>query len=253
MKLTLLEIVQDVLNDLDSDEVNSINDTVESQQVAQIAKTCFFEQIGNRNWPHLKKLVQLEASGELSKPNYLRLPDRTKEIIGQVFQYESSKLGETKKQYVDIKYKEPDAFLRMVSSRNSDSANVEQIIDFSGTTLLTVNDKAPTYWTSFDDLYIVTDSYNSEVDDTLKKSKTQCMAVIGPEWVHTDDAIPDLPDEAFPGLLEEIKSTAFVVLKQMANQKAEQKSARQGRWLARKAWRAKGGIVYEDYGRRGRR
>ncbi len=253
MKLTLLELVQDTLNDLDSDEVNSINDTVESQQIAQIAKTCFFEIIGNRNWPHLKKLVQFEASGDLSKPNYLRLPDRTKELIGQTFQYESSKIGDTKKQYVSIKYKEPDAFLRMVSARNSDDSTVEQVIDFSGTTLLVDNDHAPTYWTSFDDLYIVTDSYDSAVDDTLKKSKTQAWAVIGPDWTHTDAAIPDLPDEAFPGYLEEIKSTAFFTLKQMANQKAEQKASRQGRWLSRKAWRAKGGIVYENYGRRGRR
>jgi hypothetical protein len=244
-------MVQDILNDLDSDEVNSINDTVESQQVAQIIKTCFYEQIANRNWPHLRKLIQLEASGDITKPNYLRIPERLKEL--QSFKYQSSKLGETKIQIVDVKYKEPDAFLRLVSGRNSDNADVTPITDFSGTTILTLNDQAPTYWTSFDDKYIVTDSYNSEVDDTLKKSKTQCLAYVEPDWVHSDDAIPDLPDEAFPGLLEEAKSTAFLVLKQTANQKAEQKAARQSRWLSRKAWGVKGGIVYEDYGRRGRR
>lgn len=251
MKLTLLQMVQDTLNDLDSDEVNSINDTVESQQVAQIIKTCFYEQIANRNWPHLRKLVQLEASGDIAKPNYLKLPARTKELSS--FKYEVSKLGDTRKQIRDVRYKEPDAFLRMVSGRNSDSSNVETITDFSGTMIFTVNDKAPDYWTSFDDLYIVTDSYDASVDDTLKKSKTQCLAYIEPDWVHADDAIPDLPDEAFSGLLEEVKSTAFLVLKQMTNQKAEQKAARQSRWLSRKAWRAHGGIQYENYGRKGRR
>ena len=35
----------------------------------------------------------------------------------------------------------------------------------------------------------------------------------------------------------------------MANQKAEQKAARQQRWLSRKAWRIEGGIEYENYGR----
>jgi len=39
----------------------------------------------------------------------------------------------------------------------------------------------------------------------------------------------------------------------MANQKAEQKAGRQQRWLSRKAWRAKGGILYENYGRKGRK
>lgn len=251
MKLTLLEMVQDILNDLDSDEVNSINDTVESQQVAQIIKTCYHEQISNRNWPHLRKLIQLESVGDLAKPNYLRIPEKLKEM--QSFKYESSKAGETKKQMLDVKYKEPDAFLRFVSQRNSDLDTIDIITDFSGTILLVQNNKAPEYWTSFDDDYIVTDSYNNEVDDTLKKSKSQCLAYLSPTWVHSDSGIPDLPDEAFSGLLEEAKSTAFLVLKQMANQKAEQKANRQQRWLSRKAWAVKGGIQYDDYGRKNRR
>ena len=41
MKMTLIELVQDVLNDLDSDEVNHIDDTIEAQQVAQIIKTSY--------------------------------------------------------------------------------------------------------------------------------------------------------------------------------------------------------------------
>ena len=38
--MTLLDMVQDVLNDLDSDEVNDIDDTIEAQQIAQIIKSC---------------------------------------------------------------------------------------------------------------------------------------------------------------------------------------------------------------------
>ena len=73
------------------------------------------------------------------------------------------------------------------------------------------------------------------------------------DWIHEDSAVPSLPSEAFSGFLEEAKSTAFFVLKQMANQKAEQKAGRQQRWLSRKAWRTAGGVRYEDYGRKGRR
>lgn len=36
MKLTLLEIVQDILNSMDSDEVNTISETIESDQIAQM-------------------------------------------------------------------------------------------------------------------------------------------------------------------------------------------------------------------------
>lgn len=248
MKYSLLQIVQDVLNDLDSDYVNSIDDTVESQQVAQIVRSCYNEMISNRNWPHLRKLVQLEASGEVIKPNYLRLPVGTKELI--LLQYDKKKLGETKIQYRDVQYKEPHDFLKLTNSRDSDKTNVTTVTDFSGITILVQNDKAPEYWTSFDDNWLVFDSYDSAVDSTLQKSKSQCMAYIEPVWEAVDTFYPDLPEEAFAGLIEEVKSTAFLVLKQMANEKAEQKATRQKRWLSRKAWRANGGIQYENYGRK---
>lgn len=250
MRQTLLEIVQDVLNDLDSDKVNSISDTVESEQVASIVKSCYFELIGNRNWPHLKKLFQLEHSGNLSRPNYLAIPVLLKELV--FFRYEMQKSG-GKIETRDVKFKHPDDFLRYVSGRDSTQDNIETIVDVSGSKLLIVNDKAPTYWTTFDDFYIVTDSYDKAVDDTLQKTKTQCLGYMHPEWVHADTAIPDLPAEAFPALVTEVKSTAFVALKQMANQKAEQKASRQQRWLSRKAWRVQGDVRFEDYGRKGRR
>lgn len=249
MKKTLLEITQDILNDLDSDAVNSIDDTVESGQVAQIIRSCYEELISNRNWPHLKKLVQLEASGVLSRPSYLKLPEGSKEMIS--FKYNKQKDNETKIQYVDVTYKYPDEFLTLVNSRNTNLDTVQTVVDSSGVSLAIINNKAPEFWTTFDDKYIVCDSYDSVVDSTLKKAKTQAMIYIEPVWHHVDSFIPDLPSEAFSALIEESKSTAFIVLKQMANQKSEQKAGRQQRWLARKAWQAQGGIRYPNYGRKG--
>jgi len=251
MKLSLLEITQDILNDLDADEVNSISDTIESQQVAQIVKSCFLELTSNRNWATQKRLIQLESSIDLSKPNYLKAPSNLKELV--FFNYEKHKLDQTKELWQAVTYKEPDAFLRYISGRNSDNDNVIEVTDFGGSRLLIINDMAPQYWTSFDDQYIVTDSYDIEVDDTLQTQKTQCLAYLSPTWVHEDDAIPDLPDEAFALLVAESKSTASLALRQTADQKAEQKAGRQNRWLARKAWQLKGGIVYPDFGRKSRR
>lgn len=251
MKQTLLEIVTDILNDMDSDEVNSISDTIESQQVAQIVKTCYFELIGNRNWPHLKKLIQLESLADVTKPNYLKIPTGTKELL--FFKYDKFTITNTKTTLQDVKWKTPDDFLRFVSIRDSSLTTIKTVTDFSGSKLLIVNNLAPTYYTSFDDDYIITDAYDVGVDSVLQKNKTQCLAYIDPVWVHSDTAIPNLPSEAFPALIEEAKSTAFIVLKQTANQKAEQKAARQSRWLARKAWAVNGGVQYEDYGRRSRK
>ncbi len=246
MKMTLLEMVQDILNDLDADEVNGLDDTIEAQQVAQIIKTCYYEILGNRNWPFMRKLMQLQSSGSPSKPNYLKLPDNLKELVS--FRYDNGTISEPLLQ--DIVYKEPDAFLRYISTRNATLDNVTTVGDYGGSKLLIVNDKPPQYWTSFDDTYLVTDSYEVDKETTLQQSKTQCLAYIVPTWTRTNEAIPELPIDSFPALLSEAKSTAFLALKQVANQKAEQSAQRQQRWLSRKAWRAAGGVQYPNYGRR---
>jgi hypothetical protein len=248
MKLSLLEIVQDILNEMDSDEVNSIDDTIESQQVATVVKGCYFELIANRNWPHLRKLIALDSSVDTSKPTHFKIPENMKELI--FFRYNAQRPDETRMEMQDVKYMYPDDFLRYVSARNSDDPNIVTVQDASGLSLLIDTRWAPKYWTSFDDTYIICDSYTKAIEDTLQSSKTQCIAYMEPSWDHEDDAVPDLPSEAFPLLVEESKSTAFLVLKQMANQKAEAKAQRQQKWLSRKAWRTHGGVRYQNYGRR---
>lgn len=251
MKLSLLDMVQDILSDMNSDEVNGIDDTVESTAVAKTLRTVYFEQIANRNWPHLRKLITLDNVGDVTRPNYLKSPETVKQM--EFFKYDKHLAGTTTLNYQKVHWKDPDSFLRYTNSRNSTNTNTLTVTDFSGSKLLVLNDVAPSFWTSFDDVYIVTDSFDSDVDTTLNGSKSQCLAYINPVWVHDDDFIPDLPIEAFPGLLAEAKSTCFVNIKEMPNQKAEQKSLRQQRWLSRKAWKLEGGIDYPNYGRKSRR
>lgn len=248
MKQTLLEMVQDILSDMDSDEVNSIGDTVEALQTAQVIKSSYYEMLANRNWPHTRKLAQLDNVTDLDRPNYLKLPEALKEM--EVVRYDVQKLTDSRIIWREVKYKHPDEFIDYIGQRNSSNSNVITVEDFGGSNLLIFNDQAPQFWTSFDDTYIVTDSYDSEIDDTLQGSKTQCLAYFVPTWETEDDFIPDLPIDAFPALIEQAKSTAFVVVKQMPNPKAEQKADRQQRWLSRKAWRAAGGVRYPNYGRK---
>lgn len=252
-KLSLLELTQDILNSLTSDEVNSISDTPDSVQVAQIIKTTYDAFIANRNWPHLRRLIQLLPSGNALLPTHITVQDSIKEL--SFINYDCAKLADgAKKIYKEMKWKEPDDFLRYVNMRNSTDANVLSIIDpTSGVYLLIRKDQAPTYFTSFDDNTLIFDSYDSAVDSTLQQHKFQAMAFVNPTWTHNDNFIPDLPEEAFPGFLAEAKSTASLELNQIANQKAEQTAQRQQTWLARKAWRVNGGVKYPNYGRHGSR
>jgi hypothetical protein len=250
MKMSLLDIVQNILNDLDSDEVNDIDDTVESQQVANIVKNCYNNLISRRNWPHLEKLIKLDSAIDLNKPTTLKVPELMQEM--RWFKYDKRKLDTDNQLMEYVHYKYPDEFLQLTHGRYN-SPDAQLVKDWSGTSFYIFNNRAPMYWTSFDDRYIVCDSYNKDIESTLQSSKTQCLAYVQPVWEHKSDAIPDLPAEAFANLVEEAKSTAFVTIKQSVNQKAEAEAQKQGRWLSRKAWQTRGGVRYPNYGRTGKK
>lgn len=250
MKLSLLDMVQDIASDMNSDNVNSIYDTVESLQIAQIIKSTFYELHGNRNWPSTRELIQLSSSGTLSRPTHMKLPEDVKEIESAEIKYNKQKPDESRLRYDDVHYVYPDEFLHMVNNRDNTKDNTDVILDVNGVELLIFTDRHPEYFTSFDGEYLVFDSYNIDVDSTLQNSKTQVIAYSVPSWQQVDSFVPDITIDAFPLLLAEAKSRCFVAIKEMANEKVEQSAQKQSRWLSRKAWRVKGGVRYPDYGRK---
>jgi len=246
--MSLLEIVQDILSDLDSDEVNSISDTVESLQVAQIVKTTYFNIIDGKDWPHLNQFFQLEPSGDANKPTHMRLPDNVIKL--NYIKYNKKESGNTYDKFINITYKTPEDFMRLLDTRHSDASNVLSVTDDSDVTLNILNDVAPTYYTSFDNEHVIFDSYDSVVDNTLQESKTQGYGKLYPTWTMEDSFTPDLPVQSFSYLLNEAKSVAFVVLKQAPNPKAEQHSVTQRRRMSQEAWRLQGGVTLPNYGRK---
>lgn len=247
MKQTVLEMVQTILSSLDAEEVNSIDDTVEATQVALILKNTYLNMASNRDWSSHKKLTVFNHSGTPDKPTHLKSPENLKELI--TFRYNTSKESDGF-EFNEVKYIYPDEFLRLSGNRNKNSQNTKLVQDFGGTWFSIVTNKGPSYWTSFDDEYVVCDSYDITLDDALKSSKTQIHAMMFPSFEMVDGFIPDMPVEAFAGLIAEAKSVAFVEVKQLANQKAEQEASRQRVWLSRKEWSLKGGVRYPDFGRK---
>jgi len=247
-KKNLLAIVQDIANDIDTDEINSINDTPESTQIAQIVKSTYEAIISRRNWPHTAKLIKINSSADSNKPNIMTFDDNIKELISVY--YDKKKLGETRLRFEEVKYIEPDDMLRLFYGRNTDDVHTDQITDGQSVYVIQ-NNKAPSYFTSFDDNKLVFDSYDSNVDNVLQNSKTQVRAYVSPVFTISDSFIPDLPEEAFTYLIEESKSRAAIKLAQKADPKAEQESKSQNQWLSRKSWRVEGGVKYVRYGRNG--
>jgi hypothetical protein len=246
-KMTLLEMTQDILSDMDSDEVNSINDSVESLQVAQIIKTTYYNIIDGRDYDFLYELFQLSNSGTATRPTHMKLPETIIDL--KYIKYNCRSATDTKDRYHKIKYLNPEDFMEILDTRDSSASNIRVVTDTTDISLNIKKDKAPEYFTSFDDEYLVFDSYDSEVESTLRNSKTQCHGKRSVTFTLSDSFTPDLPVQMFSYLLAEAKSTSFVTLKQMPNAKAEQISNSQKRRMSQDAWRLKDGIEYPNYGR----
>jgi hypothetical protein len=219
MKMTLLEMTQNILGALSEDNVNSIGDTQSSYDVAEIVKETYHELFAHTNVPERMGLIQLEGLGDTSKPNYLRIPDNA--LRFQWIKYRNL----SNDQYYDVTYKDPQDFLELVLS--SARGSTEDVVDFSGATFLIQNNKQPSFWTTFDDRHIVFDSFNKGVENTVHQSNTMAFGESSETWTQVDSFIPPIPPELFPRLLAESKSVAFINLKQMTSAKEEARSRRQ--------------------------
>lgn len=211
---------------MDSDFVNDIGETVESDQVTRVVKETYYDLINNvLELPEHEEIINLDGVSDVNRPTYLKLPETVKRITS--IQYDISTVDDADLKYQDVTYKLPMDFLKLVNARDESASNVVQNSDINAGSILIINDKFPEWYTTFDDLYIVCDSYRSATDSTLQASKTLCLGIKEPTWTNSNTFTPDLDSHLFPLLLEEAKSTCFVNFKQVANAKAEQKARRQ--------------------------
>lgn len=221
MKLTVLEMTQNILSAMDSDEVNSIGDTVESVQVAETLRECFYDLMTQREWPFLRYKTSLVGLGDTTKPSTMQMPTTI------------NKLYWVKYNKKDITYMEPQEFQNMLDLR------VEQVgvVDADGIIL----NRDPEYWTSFDDDFVVFDAVDKAVETTLTQARSVVYALKSATWTHDDDFTPDIPDKFFPTLVAEAKATCFVNIKQQGNQREERKAQRGRVMLNNEVWRNQNG------------
>jgi hypothetical protein len=234
MKYTLLEMTQDILSNMSSDEVNSISDTSESMQVATIIKQKYFDIINRVPLPEHEQLVQLDASLDVDVPVIMYVPDKVADLKWIKYYDSSTDTGLPAPGYLYVTILPPDQFIDMVGSFNTTESNVEtfDFVDNSNNVIngtYTLNyktDRQPLYCTIISNYYVIFDSYDSTQDSTLQASKTQGWGRIIPHWSMTDTFIPNLAEEQFQLLLNEAKALAFFELKQQPHQLALQETKR---------------------------
>lgn len=226
MKLTLLEIVQDILSSMDSDEVNSISDTTEALQVATAVKHAYLDIISRANLPEHFDMFELNASLDPSKPTIMYLPD---DCIGLNWvKYDKRQVGDTEPNYQKVSYVPQDLFFeRFLNVQDQGQGDVVRFQingpNNSSIDIVGLNNKSPDYYTSFNDRTIIFDSYDNTVDGTLMKNKTLCYGEFGKPFIMEDTFIPDLDTRQFSLLYNEAKASCFADLKQVENSRAETK------------------------------
>lgn len=227
MEYNLLKMTQLILSSMDSDEINSISDTVEAQQVVDIIETTFNDIVSAVDFPSDFDLVQLEEVGDTVRPTLINIPDNVGKL--QWVQYDNAEDGETARNFRIVTPMSRYAFFERMNALDTADANVFQFDYEVGTQTFDVrgyNDRFPTYYTTVDNATLIFDSYHSDFDMTIKGGKTQCYANIVPTFSRTDTFVPPLDPKHFTILYNEAKSVAWADLKQAQNAKAEQRARR---------------------------
>lgn len=258
MKLSLLQLTQNILSALNSDQVNSIGDTPESLQVAECIKTSYLNMQGRYDLPEHNQLFQLNPSTYPPSPVLMTKPDGVNRIEWIKY-YNAQGLSTAENSnfihdlnvdlnavedtavntpvgYADIRILDPKDFIEMVNSFNT------QEDDVSTFTLTTTglssgepmsfnfnykNQQIPQNCCIIQNFYIIFDAFDNTVDTTLQASKSLCYGWIMPKFQMQDNFIPNLDENQVPMLLNEAKSLAFFEIKQQPHQKAEQEVLRQ--------------------------
>jgi len=254
-KMTLIGMVQTILSDMNEDEVNSLDDTPIANQVALIVRDTYYDMVNARLWPTHTKMKPLVPSTNEDFPTHMKLPERVSRV--ELIKYNTKDQmsdGDGSDVYKDMIYLAPEDFLRMVHQNNPANSNIKTITDTltaDGVKYFIITDKDPEFWTSFDDEWIIFDSYDSTYDDTLQAQKSLALVQEEPAWTPSDTFIPDMPTKAFPMLLSESKKAAFITLKQVTNPIEVERARRQRTWMGGEKHRTRNkGFRYPDYGRR---
>lgn len=282
---TVLDMTQEILSAMSSDEVNSIGDTTESLQVATILKRTYLNIITRLHLPEHDQFINLTPSNDVAMPTLMYVPQEVTDIKWIKY-FDSNNLDGTTPNtyehdlntdivsssggastsppgYLYITILPVQEFVALTNRFNPEDTNVESftftdnINSFPGNfTFYYKTNTQPRFCTFVSNKYLIFDAFDSTQDSTLQSTKTLCWGQVAPTFRLEDDFIPRLGEQEFPLLVNEAKALAFYELKQMPHQKAEQESKRQWSSVQRNKSVDKVPTPFQqlpDFGRRGQR
>ena len=194
MKLTLLELVQDMLVATDSENVSSVGETEDAGMCVNIANREFEKLISKFRWRHTRAFSKLEVT---SIKNEMTLATNAVAIDPTVVYYADER----------VYWMEPERFLAYTITRLTSESNITE-----SNNVKVYTNRNPQYYTSFDDFTLVFDSYPN--DSGLLKASTDVIVYTQPtSRLSADGDYFDLPAIAFSALAQRCIAKAVLEIK----------------------------------------
>ena len=243
IKKTLLQMVKDILSALDSDDVNTLSDSNEALQVASIIRSTYYESIAPRYVPSTERLLKITAASDSNFPTTFSYADNVRNVQKLWYNVGTVSAPEMR----ELHYLRPEEFLKQIDPAGEDYVLVSD--PYSGVPLKIRTDQHPHYYTSFDDVTVYCDSYDSTVDNTLVAAKIRAIGSVFPNFELEDDFEVELSPQYFPYLEAEARSMCFEVLKGGTTPKVDQAARRQKAYIQNDKDRTKQPVGWSTYGR----
>lgn len=227
MQKTLLEIVQSTLGSMDSDAVNGIGETIESEQVAITAQEQYMELVTYQRIPQFEKLTQLVGMSNSAWATIMKIPEGATDIKNVRYKHTDTR---GRSSFEEIPFLDKDEFLDRQLKLRAGDPNVGENIMIGNIRIPYRNDKGPSCWTTFDDEHLVFDAIDTVVqgDTTLHNDNSLVIAYIIPEFQLADDFVPVLPPKLFPQYMNMIKEVNSYEQRQISNEVRSRRAERQG-------------------------
>lgn len=219
MRYTLIEMVQRILDAMESDEVSDIGETPESRTVVGVIKQNYFDIIGRFGMDETNGLFKLDASIDDTKPCLMTIPEGVSKISW--LKYNIGEVSDP--EWRTLTFRTVEEYL---SCQPNDDNYETMTVSIDGNLVVTRlrNDRHPTYYTILGNYTVLFDAYDSSLEDTLTQARSLGFGELVPSFQEDNLWVPNINPKQFQLLLNQSMSQAFIELKQAANPVSDMKS-----------------------------
>ena len=247
-KRTILKLVQDLGEGINTDEIDSLTETEEVIRIVNILEQTLKEVLDRKTWEFMKdKVRQLDA--RLPGSNQLN----TLLIPVDVVHINCLRYKDDNGKFYDVQYLQACDFIAKLQSRTAPQTDVDVIVNSDGVALNTKNDIVPRYWTSFDEETITFDAYNLASGNGNLIADSVIIADVMPVTDFTDPlAVLNIPERMETLVFNEALVTCNYRIRQIRDPRADRIARRQGISLRENEHKTKIDDKVKKYGRRTR-